>query len=72
MMEAMRKAWTGERLDDMSRRMEAGFARIDADIRELRTEMGAMQRTMAHGFIAFSAVMVAGFGGMAGLIATQI
>lgn len=31
-----RMAWTDERLDDLSRRMDAGFARVDADIRELR------------------------------------
>jgi len=28
--------WTDERFDDLSRRMDAGFARVDADIRELR------------------------------------
>lgn len=34
-----RAAWTDERLDDLSRRMDAGFARVDADIRGLRTDM---------------------------------
>jgi hypothetical protein len=34
-------AWTDERLDDLSRRMDAGFARVDADIRELRAELRA-------------------------------
>lgn len=34
-------AWTDERLDDLSRRMDAGFGRIDADIRELRAELRA-------------------------------
>ena len=29
--------WTDERLDDLARRMDAGFDRIDRDIRELRT-----------------------------------
>lgn len=37
----MREAWTDERLDDMNRRMESGFNRVDADIRNLRTEMNA-------------------------------
>jgi len=32
-------AWTDERLDDLARRMDAGFARVDADIRELRGEL---------------------------------
>jgi uncharacterized protein involved in exopolysaccharide biosynthesis len=34
-----RVAWTDERLDDMSRRMEAGFERLDREIRELRREL---------------------------------
>lgn len=36
-----RTAWTDERLGDLSRRMDAGFARVDADIRELRAELRA-------------------------------
>ena len=28
--------WTDERLDDLSTRMDAGFERVDRDIRELR------------------------------------
>jgi len=31
--------WSDQRLDDMSRRMDAGFERVDGDIRELRTEI---------------------------------
>jgi hypothetical protein len=34
-----RVAWTDERLDDMSQRMDAGFERVDRDIRDLRFEM---------------------------------
>jgi hypothetical protein len=34
-----RAAWTDERLDDMSERMDTGFERIDRDIRDLRSEM---------------------------------
>ena len=34
-----RTTWTDERFDDFSRRMDAGFARVDADIRELRVEL---------------------------------
>ena len=29
--------WTDERLNDLAGKMDAGFARVDADIRELRT-----------------------------------
>jgi hypothetical protein len=34
-----RAAWTDERLDDLARRVDAGFARVDADLRELRHEL---------------------------------
>jgi uncharacterized protein YdcH (DUF465 family) len=35
---AMRDAWTDERMDDLSTRMDRGFDRVDADIRELRAQ----------------------------------
>ena len=41
-----RSAWSDERLDDLSRRMDAGFARVDADIRELRAEIGGLRLTL--------------------------
>jgi hypothetical protein len=34
-----RTMWTDERLDDLARRMDAGFERVDRDIRELRMLM---------------------------------
>lgn len=41
-------AWTDERLDDLSRRMDAGFDRVDRDIRELRTEIGGLRTTLVR------------------------
>jgi hypothetical protein len=38
-----RAAWTDQRLDDLARRMDAGFQRVDADIRELRGEVVALR-----------------------------
>ncbi len=45
-----RAAWTEERLDDLSRRVDAGFSRVDAgfarvdqDIRELRTDINGLR-----------------------------
>jgi hypothetical protein len=32
-------AWTDGRLGDLAKRVDAGFDRVDADIRELRLEM---------------------------------
>jgi len=31
-----RTMWTDERLDDLARKMDAGFDRLDRDIRDLR------------------------------------
>ena len=41
-----RVAWTDERLDDLSCRMDAGFERLDRDIRELRVELKQELREM--------------------------
>lgn len=41
-----RVAWTDERLDDLSQRMDTGFDRVDRDIRELRVEVGALRTTL--------------------------
>jgi hypothetical protein len=35
----VREAWTDERLDDLNKKVDGGFARLDRDIRELRGEM---------------------------------
>jgi hypothetical protein len=71
-MERARATWTDERLDDLSRRVESGFQRIDEDLRSLRVELGgridALQRTMFQvggGIIA--SILVA----VVSLIATQ-
>jgi hypothetical protein len=61
-MEAMaRESWTDERLDDLRDRTVTGFARVDADIRDLR-------RVMFQGFVAMMTVTVTCFVGLAGLI----
>ena len=36
-----RATWTDERLDDLAEAMRSGFARIDQDLRELRSEVHA-------------------------------
>jgi len=79
-MAVMRETWSDERLDDLNGRVSDGFRRVDEDFREVRgeirdlhSEMNArfdsMKRTMTQGFIALSAAFVAGFVGLAGLIA---
>jgi Sec-independent protein translocase protein TatA len=36
---APREKWTDERLDDLNKKVDEGFARLGADIRELRVEI---------------------------------
>jgi hypothetical protein len=82
-MESVRDAWTDERLDDLAVRMDRGFERVDRDIRDLRGEVNtrfdrvdarfeSLERAMMQAVVALSVGMLAGFGGLAGLIATQI
>jgi hypothetical protein len=40
-VERARATWTDERLDDLSRRVDVGFERVDTELRAIRTELGA-------------------------------
>jgi hypothetical protein len=64
-MESMRSTWTDSRLDDLANKLEAGFGRVDEDIRGLRSEIGALQRTI---------IQVGGglFVAVVGVIVTQL
>ena len=70
-----RVAWTDERLDDLNgrvddlgRRMEAGFARVDAELRAVSSRIDGVQQTMLRGFIGTWVAMLTSFIGLAGLI----
>jgi hypothetical protein len=63
-----RTMWTDERLDDLSTRMDAGFERVDRDIRELRTDMRDMRVLM---FQLWGATIVAIFGTIATVLVTN-
>ncbi|HEY8501343.1 MAG TPA: hypothetical protein VIL21_01540 [Solirubrobacterales bacterium] len=60
-MEAMREKWTDERLDDMNARMSQGFQRVDADLRELRADVKAMQRLIIQVGGGLFGTMLIGF-----------
>jgi hypothetical protein len=54
-----RTMWTDERLDDLAQKMDAGFARVDADIRELRTLIfGLWGTNMVAILVTIAAVLV--------------
>jgi hypothetical protein len=80
MPEQGRFIWTDARLDDLSRRVDQGFGRIDADLRvlseridrqgaQLNLRIDSLQRTMLRTTVAMMATMVAGF---ASILATQL
>lgn len=46
-MEAMRESWTDERLDDLTRCVDAGFAQTHEDIAALRVDNKELRRDMA-------------------------
>ena len=68
-----REKWTDERLDDLNKKvddgfadtkaeMRGGFARVDTEIRELRHEMNAhfdgLNRTLIGGFFVVVAAII--------------
>ncbi len=65
----MRVNWTDERLDDLSHRMDAGFNRVDADLRELRGEMNSRFDALQQALIFAAGGVIAA---LIGLIATQL
>jgi hypothetical protein len=71
-MEAMRKTWTDERLDDMSQRMESGFKRVDDDIRDLGAEMNARFDALQRTLLQLGGGLIAALIGLIGLFATQL
>lgn len=60
-MEAVREKWTDGRLDDMNARMAEGFQRVDADLRELRSDIKTMQRLIIQVGGGLFGTMVIGF-----------
>lgn len=54
-----REAWTDEGLDDLAKRMDRGFDEVKGEIRDLRSEVSSMQRTMIIGFASIVASTVA-------------
>jgi hypothetical protein len=56
-----RAAWTDERLDDLAESMRSGFARVDQDIRDLRTEMRQEFRALNALIIRIGGGMLLGF-----------
>ncbi|HEX6781283.1 MAG TPA: hypothetical protein VF125_04550 [Solirubrobacterales bacterium] len=71
-MRAMRSTWTDSRLDDLNGRVDgiaAEVRELGRDVRDLRGEIGSLQRTMIQiGGGVIGTLLV----GMLGLIGTQL
>ncbi len=76
----MPQEWTEGRLDELNAKVDRGFKRVDADVRELRmeirdefkamrSEIGGIQRTMLFGAISMTGAILAGFAGICTLLA---
>ncbi len=62
---SVRESWTDQRLDDLSKKVDQGFARLDEDMRALNGRFDSLQRTL----LQVGGVMTAA---LIGLIATQV
>ena len=62
---SVREAWTDERLDDLSKKMDQGFSRLEAEMRALNGRFDSLQKTLLQVNGAIVAALI-------GLIATQL
>jgi hypothetical protein len=62
---AVRESWTDERLDDLSKKVDQGFARLDADMRALNGRFDSLQKALFQVGGVMTAALI-------GLIATQV
>lgn len=51
--------WTDQRLDDLAQKVDAGFERVDRDIRELRTSVNNLWGSSIVGFLVVIATIIA-------------
>jgi hypothetical protein len=65
-----RAAWTDERLDDLARRMDAGFERVDRGIRNLRLELSGQIEGLRQTILRVGGGMLAGM--MVGFISVLV
>ena len=54
-----REKWTEERLDDLNRKVDDGFARVDGEIKDLRREMNARFDALNRNLIGGLFVLIA-------------
>lgn len=60
----MHERWTDERLDDLNKKVDDGFAEMRMEFRAVRTEMGGLHRLMIQLFAGMFLTMILGFAGI--------
>jgi hypothetical protein len=69
-MEAMRNAWTDERLDDLAGRVDTGFARLETRFDKLETRFDKLQQVLVQIAAGMVVAVLGMFAALVGLIAT--
>ena len=68
----LRSTWTDSRLDDFKKNVDSRFDELDTRISDLSSRVDGIQHTMTSGFLTLVVIMITGFMGLAGLIATKL
>jgi hypothetical protein len=63
-METVRKAWTDERLDDLAKKVDSGFARMDSEFAEMRGNFKDLQSEFNRRFDILTGAIVTGVVGL--------
>lgn len=71
---SVREEFRGVRQEfrDVRAEMQAMRSETNSRLDAMDARLDGIQRTMVYGVVSLTAAMLAGFGGMAGLIATQL
>lgn len=68
----MRDSWTDARLDDLNQKVDAGFGRMDAELRALNGRFDALQRVLIQVGFVLAAGLLGTMAALVGVIATQL
>ena len=68
----MRSTWTDSRLDEFTQSVDRRFDKVDSELREIRTALGALHRTIIQMAVVMIAALVGVMATQAGLIITQL